>query len=186
MKLRSVLVALLVTACSSASSPSDNPGDGSGSQAPGGPSVPGGNPAPGGMTPPGAGGNPPPAAASGAIKTVFLIMMENHSWGTIKASKSAGFINMIAQAGAHAENYYTPAGNHPSEPNYIWLEAGDNLNITDDNPPANNHQATKDHQTSQLEAKGISWKAYVEDMPAGICPLTATGLYDPTVRASSS
>jgi hypothetical protein len=86
---------------------------------------------------------------------------------------------MIAQEGAHAESYYTPAGNHPSEPNYIWLEAGDNLNITDDNPPADNHQATKDHLTSQLEAKGISWKAYVEDMPAGICPLTATGLYDP-------
>jgi hypothetical protein len=81
--------------------------------------------------------------------------------------------------GAHAEAYTTPPGNHPSEPNYIWLEAGDNLGITNDDAPSANHQATKDHLTAQLEAKNISWTAYAEGAPAGKCPLTASGAYDP-------
>lgn len=116
-----------------------------------------------------------------AIKTVFIILMENHSWSTIKgAGNNAKYINQtLLPLGAHAEQYMTPPGLHPSEPNYIWLEAGDNLGITNDKAPSDNHQSTKDHLTSQLEAKGISWKAYAEDMTPGSCPLTAGGRYDP-------
>jgi phospholipase C len=116
------------------------------------------------------------------IKTVFVIMMENHSWATIKkAGKSATYINeTLVPMGAHAEQYFTPTSNHPSEPNYIWLEAGDALGIDNDNAPADNHQSTKDHLVSQLEAKGISWKAYAEDISGDDCPLTTVGSsYDP-------
>jgi phosphatidylinositol-3-phosphatase len=124
---------------------------------------------------------PDGAKPSTGIKTVFVIMMENHSWSTIKAAgtSSTYIVGTMLPMGAHAEAYSTPPGNHPSEPNYIWLEAGDNLGITNDAAPSANHQATKDHLTAQLEAKNIAWKAYAEDAPAGKCPLTSSGLYDP-------
>ena len=117
----------------------------------------------------------PDTATAGALKTVFIIMMENHDWSAVKGSSSAPYVNgLLSAAGgaAWAENYKTPAGNHPSEPNYIWLEAGDNLGITDDNPPSANHKAVTDHLVTLLEAKGVSWRSYQEDMVAGTCPLT--------------
>ena len=120
----------------------------------------------------GAAVTPDGSQPSAGIKTVFVVVMENHSWATIKgAGASATYINgTLVPMGAHAEAYAAPVGNHPSEPNYIWLEAGDNLGITNDNPPSANHQATKDHLTAQLESKKITWKAYAEDAPAGTCP----------------
>jgi phosphatidylinositol-3-phosphatase len=114
------------------------------------------------------------------IQTVFVIMMENHSWSDVKGKSSAPYINdTLLKAGAHAENYKTPPGNHPSLPNYIWLEAGDNLGITNDNDPSSNHKSITDHFVTQLAAKGISWKAYAEDIDGKRCPLTGSGLYEP-------
>lgn len=126
-----------------------------------------------GTTPPDTG------APAGKIQTVFVILMENHSWSTITKSASAPYIKSLMAKGAYATNYKTAAGIHPSEPNYIWLEAGSNLGIKDDNPPSANHQATTDHLVSQLEAKGITWKTYQEGIDGKTCPLTASGLYDP-------
>jgi phospholipase C len=119
------------------------------------------------------------AGFDAGLQTVFIIVMENHSWSSIKGSSSAPYLNSLASSWAHAEHYYTPANNHPSEPNYIWMEAGDNLSITTDDAPSLNHQSTTDHLVTQLEAAGISWKAYSEDISGTDCPLTASGLYDP-------
>ncbi len=118
--------------------------------------------------------------ATGRLQTVFVIVMENHSWSTIKMSDKAPYINgTLIPMGAHAENYKTPLGNHPSEPNYIWLEAGDNLGITNDDEPSANHQSTADHLTAQLSAANIPWKAYVEGISGDDCPLTGSGVYAP-------
>ena len=115
---------------------------------------------------------------TGAIKTVFLLMMENHSWADIKGSSSTKYINdFLLPVASHAEQYFTPPGNHPSEPNYIWLEAGDNLAITDDNGPDKNHRNTTAHLVTQLEGVGVTWKAYVEDIDGTSCPLADNGLY---------
>jgi hypothetical protein len=112
------------------------------------------------------------------MKTVFVIMMENHSWGTIKASKSAGYINTLAMQGAHAENYNTPAGNHPSEPNYIWLEAGNNLGITTDDDPSTTHLLKgANHLVKLMNAKGITWREYAEGITTGTCPVKSNLLY---------
>ena len=113
----------------------------------------------------------------GAIKTVFMIVMENHSLSSIKGSASAPYINSLLPLGGHALNYSTPKANHPSEPNYIWLESGDNLGITNDNDPSSNHQSTTSHLSTQLKTAGVSWKAYAEDIAGTKCPLTSTGLY---------
>ena len=106
--------------------------------------------------------------------------MENHNWSDIKGSSSAPYINdTLLAMGAHAENYYdNPKNVHPSEPNYIWLEAGDNLGITNDDEPSANLQTTTEHLVTQLENVFVTWRSYQEDMPAG-CPIHASGLYAP-------
>ncbi len=112
--------------------------------------------------------------------TVFIILMENHNWSAIRGSGSAPYINnILLPIGAHAEQYYNPPGLHPSEPNYIWLEAGSALGITNDNDPASNHQSTTNHFVTQLKNAGISWRSYQEDICGCLCPLVSTNKYAP-------
>src|SRR5437867_2541503 len=52
-----------------------------------------------------------PGTCSGAcpIHTVFLILMENHDWSSIKGSPSAPYINdTLLPIASHAEQYYNP------------------------------------------------------------------------------
>ena len=111
------------------------------------------------------------------IKTVFIIVEENHNWAQITPSVAPYIQGTLVPAGAHAEQYYTPPGNHPSEPNYVWLEAGGNLGITNDLDPQINHQGTVDHLVSYLDKAGISWKAYQEGIDGTSCPIVSTGQY---------
>src|SRR5215471_13382937 len=113
-----------------------------------------------------------------AIQKVFIIMMENSNWANWSKSASAPYLKMLLTTAAHAEAYYNPAGNHPSLPNYLWLEAGTNFGIKGDGPPSQYHQpATTDHLVTQLEKAGHSWKAYVENIDGASCPLTDSGLF---------
>jgi phosphatidylinositol-3-phosphatase len=115
-----------------------------------------------------------------AIQDVFVILMENHNWNEIKGSPSTPYMNnTLLPIAAHAEAYSNLPGIHPSLPNYLWLEAGTNFGVADDNPPAINHQSTTQHLTTLLQNAGITWKAYEEDIPGTDCPLTDTGLYAP-------
>ena len=124
--------------------------------------------------------SPPPPPPSGGIQNVFVIVMENHAWSLIKGSASAPYINKtLLPMGAHAENFYNPPGNHPSEPNYLWLEAGDNLGVTNDLTPSRNHQSTTDHLVTYLDRAGISWKSYQEGISGTSCPVSNSGLYAP-------
>ncbi len=118
------------------------------------------------------------SASTGAkskIKTVFVIVMENHDWASIQGSSSAPYINgkLLPQA-SFAQNYQGVPGLHPSSPNYIWLEAGDDLGITDDKDPSANHQATKDHLVSQIVRSGRDWRSYQESIDGTECPLSGT------------
>jgi hypothetical protein len=117
---------------------------------------------------------------SHAIKTVFVITMENHDWSEIKGNASAPYINgTLLAEGAHAERYFSPNDVHPSEPNYIWLEAGDNLSIWDDDGPHANYRTTRVHLTSQLDTADVPWKSYQEGISGTECPLDARGRYAP-------
>ena len=61
-----------------------------------------------------------------------VISLQEESNEAVKGSASAPHItNTLLPAASYAESYRgAKAGNlHPSEPNYIWLEAGDNLDI---------------------------------------------------------
>jgi phosphatidylinositol-3-phosphatase len=120
----------------------------------------------------------PPAESR--IKTVFIIVMENHNWSDIQNNPSASYINktLLPQA-SFAQQYYNPPGLHPSEPNYLWLEAGTAFGIHSDGTPAHNHQSTQEHLVTYLEKAGISWKAYAERISGDVCPLANSGLYTP-------
>ena len=120
-----------------------------------------------------------PTSAS-STRTVFLILMENHNWSDIKNSPSAPYINnTILPMASYAEQYYNPPGIHPSEPNYVWLEAGTNFGISDDADPHANHQSTTQHLVTLLNKASISWKSYQEGISGTDCPLTGNGLYAP-------
>src|SRR6478752_4242836 len=115
----------------------------------------------------------PAAAQTGNIKTVWVILMENHNWSQIKGSSSAPYINnTLLPMASRAEQYYNPTGLHPSAPNYLWLEAGTNFGIRNDNNPSSNSQSSTAHLATLLKNANISWKSYQEDIAAGTCPLT--------------
>jgi phosphatidylinositol-3-phosphatase len=134
---------------------------------------------------------PSPTGSAHAIKAVFVIVMENHDWSQIKGSASAPYINgLLARSDAsYATQYFNPPSLHPSEPNYVWLEAGGNTGLpntntgstvnftTDNDPSASNSTSTTDHLVTYLTRVGVSWKSYQEDITGTSCPLTSSGLY---------
>src|SRR5947209_13104847 len=80
--------------------------------------------------------------------TVFVIVMENHNWSSIKAIPDGPYINnTLLPMVSSCEQYYNPPGAHPSEPNYLWLEAGTTFGILNDNPPLSNHQLAESRRS---------------------------------------
>lgn len=57
---------------------------------------------------------------------------------------------------------------HPSEPNYIWSEAGTNFGVSNDNDPysgeGHTNQDTPLHLSRLLTMAGKTWKSYQEDI----------------------
>ncbi|MEH1786224.1 MAG: alkaline phosphatase family protein [Nostoc sp.] len=127
------------------------------------------------------------------IKHIFVIDMENHNFTQPSSDTSAphqifgnpaapyqnslitpGNRNaaQVSYAGAYHNVLATPSGNnpsiHPSEPNYIWQEAGNNFGVLNDNDPYKNpggtNQNTTLHLSALLEQAGLSWKSYQEDI----------------------
>ena len=130
----------------------------------------------------------PSHAQLSKVKTVWVIMMENHNWignnagaqfgdPDIKGNKLAPYINnTLTKISAYANGYYNPPGNHPSQPNYLWIEAGTNFGILSDTQPGQpKNLTTTAHLTHLLDAAGISWHAYAEpDFGSSVfdtCPL---------------
>lgn len=113
-----------------------------------------------------------------AIKTVFLILFENHDWIDIRDTNHCPYINQeVLPRAAFAENYSTPPGLHPSEPNYIWLVAGTNFGIKTDKPPSVNEVDTTNHLAFQLDRAGIPWRAYQEGISGKDIPKVDKGNY---------
>uniref|UniRef100_Q027T7 Phosphoesterase n=1 Tax=Solibacter usitatus (strain Ellin6076) TaxID=234267 RepID=Q027T7_SOLUE len=122
-------------------------------------------------------------AHAGTIQTVFVIAMENHNWtqpasqsspGQVFGNSAAPFINSLVTPGnpnaaqtSFASNYLNSGtGVHPSEPNYIWAEAGSNLGVLNDNDPFGvngTNQTTNQTLSNDLQNAGKSWRSYQED-----------------------
>jgi phosphatidylinositol-3-phosphatase len=125
----------------------------------------------------------PLAWAHAQNKIVFLIVLENkNSVGTggVYGSPEAPYINKtLFPMAAVANNYFNPPGNHPSLPNYLWMEAGKNFGIHADGVPSQYHLKTHAHLSELLQNAGIRWRGYVESISGNVCPLWPAGLYQP-------
>ncbi|MGO8700814.1 MAG: alkaline phosphatase family protein [Limisphaerales bacterium] len=126
----------------------------------------------------------PPLSFLPRIKTVFVIALENHDWTQVcpdcspqqlYGNPAAPYLNSLVTPGnAHAAQvsyataYYSVAqGEHPSEPNYVWSEAGTDFGIRTDNDPSTiwgNLFSTTNHLCGQLSSAGIPWHDYQEDV----------------------
>jgi hypothetical protein len=128
------------------------------------------------------------------VGAVFVIAMENHNFTQpptmtspqqILGNPAAPFINSLITPGhsnAAQVSFATAYQNagmqvHPSEPNYVWAEAGTDFGVhTDADPSAANGNTSYDqsiHFTALLNAAGIPWKNYQEDVQLSPSPTTS-------------
>src|SRR5207249_2230015 len=91
-----------------------------------------------------------------AFDRIFIIMFENQ---TLDAVLGNPFMKNLAERGALMTRYFGIA--HPSQPNYIASIAGLPLGVTDDSK----QDIDASNLVDLLEAKGITWKAYMENLP---------------------
>ena len=112
--------------------------------------------------------------------------------GTASAVINGSVVNIseqVAYASAYHNVLATPSGNnpsiHPSEPNYLWAEAGTNLGIANDNDPFSNPptypnlQNTSLHLATLLTQSGQTWKSYQEDIDLTPSPSGLTNVPQP-------
>jgi hypothetical protein len=138
------------------------------------------------------------------LQTVFVIAMENHnltqpssltSPQQILNNAAAPYINSLMTPGNSNAQYTSYAtqminsapGVHPSEPNYIWENAGSNFGVTSDAdpghavPPSAQNIISSPSMTGLMTAKGITWKSYQEDVQYSTSPLiSASGTGGPS------
>ena len=96
---------------------------------------------------------------------VFIIMMENTGYGALIGNSNAPFINAAASQRGLATNYYGVT--HPSQPNYIAATSGSTNGVADDS------DTTIDvvNIVDQLDARGKTWKAYMQSYSLCTTPL---------------
>jgi hypothetical protein len=113
------------------------------------------------------GGFPDPAK-------VAVLVLENKSYSQVIGNPQAPYLNRLARHHALETNYY--AITHPSLPNYIALTGGSVAEITRD---CNNCDTPGRNVVGQLDAAGLTWKAYFEDLTSSRRPGKTTSSYNP-------
>src|SRR6185312_17330822 len=102
-------------------------------------------------------------------RTVFVIVMENESSSAIYGSAAAPYINAtIKPESAYATMFTDELPSAvPSEPHYVWMEAGtnqfsDTTFLSDADASANNATTSTLHLATQLTTAGLDWRSYQE------------------------
>jgi len=103
---------------------------------------------------------------------LVVVVMENHDFSQIIGNSQAPYINSLAHRYALATNYQAVA--HPSLPDYLALIGGSTFGIRSD---CTDCPVSAPNLVDQLEALGISWKAYMEDLPSPCFTGSASGQY---------
>lgn len=115
---------------------------------------------------------------------LIVVMEENHSFEQIIGSPAAPFINRLASRGTLLTNYH--AITHPSLPNYIALLSGRTGRIRTDCQRCTISGPTL---VDELEARHISWAAYLEGLPQPCSTVSRSGAYseavDPFMHAAT-
>jgi hypothetical protein len=116
----------------------------------------------------GCGASPGKPLALGALATlpssrgshVVIVMMENAEYGQVIGSSDAPYVNALARRyGLAAQSF---AITHPSLPNYLALTSGSTHGVSSD---CSDCHVSAPNIVDQLETAGISWAAYLEDVP---------------------
>ncbi|MDH7447492.1 alkaline phosphatase family protein [Aquimarina sp. 2201CG14-23] len=89
---------------------------------------------------------------------IITVMFENQYRSYVMQNP---FLKKLAKVGAEMSNYF--GAFHPSQTNYIASLAGEICNVTNDTPPST--PLMQQTLVDVLEAKNISWKAYMEAYP---------------------
>jgi phospholipase C len=123
-----------------------------------------------------------------AIQHVFVIALENHGTASIYGNPAhAPYINnTLMPASGRATTFIDRLPTLPSEPHYVWMEAGtnafsDHTFTSDNNPSASNSTASTQHLSTQITAAGSTWMSYQEGLNSttGACPIAVSGNYMP-------
>jgi hypothetical protein len=121
------------------------------------------------------------SAQAQQIGDVFYIDLENHNFTQPSSATSpepllgnsaAPFLNSLITPGnanaamtSYASNYQNVPGVHPSEPNYVWQEAGLHGPLNDSDPYPNNIVNAPNLSALLQNKYGASgWKSYQEDI----------------------
>jgi hypothetical protein len=129
------------------------------------------------------------AATTSVIKHVFVIAMENHDSTQIYGNTTnAPYINgTLLPAYAHSTNFNDElAASIPSEPHYVYMEAGtnafsDHTFTGDGDPTGTNSTSSTSHLSTQIKnaTNGVTWRTYQEGLGSstGTCPIHSSGFY---------
>ena len=116
-----------------------------------------------------------PTTVSGGIQAIYqnanAPFINSLVHGNAMAYINGQLVNISSQV-SYATEYHnvlaTESGSnphiHPSEPNYIWAEAGTNFGIANDADPYPNNIVSAPSFRGLLQNAGISWKSYQEDI----------------------
>ena len=92
------------------------------------------------------------------FKRIITVMFENQYRSYVIQNP---FLKKLAAAGADMTNYF--GAFHPSQTNYLASFAGEVCGVTNDTPPA--APLMQETLVDLLEARKVSWKAYMEAYP---------------------
>jgi acid phosphatase len=95
---------------------------------------------------------------------VFVVMEENHGYSQVVGNSAMPYLSMLINNYGLATQYY--ANSHPSLPNYLWITSGSNDGITTDECESSSGPLDVDNAVRELNAAGVSWRAYMEDLPS--------------------
>lgn len=104
--------------------------------------------------------SPVARVTGGAPAHVAVILMENEEYGDVVGSHATPFLSALARRYSLATGMY--AITHPSLPNYLALTGGATFGVTSD---CSDCDVSATSIVDQFEAHGISWKAYMEQLP---------------------
>jgi hypothetical protein len=98
--------------------------------------------------------------AGGRVSHIAVIVLENEEYGQIIGSSQTPFLNALADRYGLASQSF--AITHPSLPNYLALTGGSTFGVSSD---CTGCSVRGGGLAGQLAGAGISWAAYMEDLP---------------------
>jgi phosphatidylinositol-3-phosphatase len=120
-----------------------------------------------------------PATVAGGVQQIyqnpnapFINSLVNGNGFAIINGSVVNISEQVSYASAYHNVLATPSGSnphiHPSEPNYLWAEAGTNFGVLNDNDPfaasGPTNQNTGLHLSNLLTMAGKTWRSYQEDI----------------------